>query len=260
MFGFIKEVFVVAMTFSSFNPIGVNSLECVLMNNQKCKTRTKIISINNNEPVFYPFSVKVNKCSGSCNNINDRYAKLCVPDVVKNINVKVFNLLSWSNQIGHIEWHETCKCKYRLDASVCNNKQRRNEDKSRCECREELIDKGRCDKGSVFNPSNCGCECDKLCDIEVYLDYKNCKCRKKIDGALVEEWSKNTDENEMIYNGTLNTISLDAITLNDYKKVCSSCTLYMVLFAVFLVTSTVISTVFTYFYWYSKKNITNAYY
>ena len=94
------------------------------MNNQKCKTRTKIINTNNNEPVFYPFSIKVNKCSGSCNYINDPYAKLCVPDVVKNINVKVFNLMSWSNQTKHREWHEICKRKRRLDASVCNKRQR----------------------------------------------------------------------------------------------------------------------------------------
>ena len=94
------------------------------MNNQKCKTRTKIINTNNNEPVFYPFNIKVNKCSGSCNYINDPYAKLCVPDVVKNINVKVFNLMSWSNQTKHREWHETCKRKRRLDASVCNKRQR----------------------------------------------------------------------------------------------------------------------------------------
>ena len=63
------------------------------MNNQECKTRTKIININNNEPMFYPFSIKVNKCSVSCNNINDPYAKLFAPDAVKNINVKVFNLM-----------------------------------------------------------------------------------------------------------------------------------------------------------------------
>ena len=86
--------------------------------------------------MFYPFSIKVNKCSGSCNNINGPYAKLCVSDVAKNIIVKVFNLISWSNQKKHTEGHETCKCKCILDASVCNNKQRWNEDKCRCECRE----------------------------------------------------------------------------------------------------------------------------
>ena len=63
------------------------------MNNQECKIRTRIIDINNNEPTFYPFSIKVNEYGGNCNDINDPYAKLCVPDVIKNINVKVFSLM-----------------------------------------------------------------------------------------------------------------------------------------------------------------------
>ena len=54
--------------------------------------------------------------------INDPYAKLRVPDVFKNLNVKVFNLMSRTNETGHIKWHETCKWKCRLDESVCNNK------------------------------------------------------------------------------------------------------------------------------------------
>ena len=197
------------MTFFNFSPFNriafnVNSLKYVSMNNQECKIKTKIININNNEPVFYPFSLKVNKCSGSCNNINDSYAKLCVPDIVKNIKVKIFNLISWSNQTRHIEWHETCKCKCRLDGTVFNNKQRWNEEKCRCKSREELNDKERCDKGFLRNPSNCNCECDRSCDIGEYLGHKNCKCRQKIDGALVEECSINVHENEMIHNGTLN--------------------------------------------------------
>ena len=122
MFRFIKNVFFTAMTFFNFSPSNVNSLECVSMNNQECKTRPKIININNNEPVFYLFSIKVNKCSGRCNNINNPCAKLCVPNVVKNINVKVFNLMLWSNK-KNTEWHKTCKCKCRSKLSVCNNKQ-----------------------------------------------------------------------------------------------------------------------------------------
>ena len=96
--------------------------------------------------MLYPFSIKTSKCSGSCNNIKDPYAKMCVPDVVKNLNVKAFNLMSKTNETRHIKWPETCKCKCRLYASVCNNKQRSNDDKCRCECKE-LIDKGVCDKG-----------------------------------------------------------------------------------------------------------------
>ena len=136
--------------------------------------------------MLYPFSIKVNKCSGRCNNINDPYAKLCVPDVVKNINVKVFTLMSWNNQTIHTEWHETCKCKCRLDSSVCTNKQRWNEDKCRCECREELIDTERCDKGFIWNPSDCNYECVKSGGTGEYLDYKNYNCRRKIVEALVE--------------------------------------------------------------------------
>ena len=88
-----------------------------------------------------------------------------------------------------------------------NNKQRQNNDKCRCECKE-LIDNGRCDKEFIWNPSNCECECDKLCDVGEYLDYKNCKCRKRLIDKLVEECSENIDGNKMIYNSTL----------NDYKK------------------------------------------
>ena len=90
-----------------------------------------------------------------------------------------------------------------------------------------------CDKGFLWNPSNYECECDKSCEIEEYVDYKNCKCRRKIFGELVQECSKNIDENKRIYNGTFNLILLDAISLNDYKKVCGSYALYFALFALF---------------------------
>ena len=149
------------------------------MNNQECKIRPEIVNVNSDETAFFPFSIKTSKCSGSCNNMNDPFAKLCVPDVVKNINLKVFNLISRTNETRHIKFHETCKYKCRLDASIGNNKQRWNEDKCRCESKE-LIDKGGFDKGFIWNPSSCECECGKLCDIREYLDYENCKCRKKI--------------------------------------------------------------------------------
>ena len=129
--------------------------------------------------------------------INDPYAKLCVPDVVKNINVKLFNLMSRTNKTRHIEWHETCKCKCKLDVSICNNKQRSNNDKCKSECKE-LIDKEICDKGFIWNPSNCEGECDESCDVGEDLDYENCKCRKRLIDKLVEECSENIDGNEMI--------------------------------------------------------------
>ena len=75
-------------------------------------------------------------------------------------NVKVFNLTSRTNETRHIGLHETCKCKCRLDVSIWNNKQKWNKDQFRHECKE-LIDKGICDKGLIWNPSNCECEWDK---------------------------------------------------------------------------------------------------
>ena len=83
-------------------PIKVNSLELISMNNQKCMSGPKIMDINPNEAVFFPYSIKINKCSGSCNNINDSFAKLCVPNIIKNINVKVFNLMSKINETREI--------------------------------------------------------------------------------------------------------------------------------------------------------------
>ena len=91
--------------------MNVNSLECVSMNYQECKIRSEIINVNTNEPMFYPYSITINKCKGNCNTINDPYAKICVADTIKKINFKVFNLMSRANKTRHIKWHETCKCK-----------------------------------------------------------------------------------------------------------------------------------------------------
>ena len=221
MFRFFKEIFLTGLAFLS-SLVSTTLLSCISMNNQACKVRPEIININSNEPVFYSFSIKTSKCSGSCNNINDPYAKICVPDDVKDLNVKVFNLLSRTNEARHIKWHETCKCKCRLDASVCNNKQRWNDDKCRCECKE-LIDKGVCDKGYAWNPSNCECECESY-DVGEYLDYENCTCRKRLVDKLVEKCTENIDEakltpialfehgNECVCSCTV-CINLDVIAL-----------------------------------------------
>ena len=97
-----------------------------------------------------------------------------------------------TNKAKKIKWHETCKCECRLDTSVCNDKQRQNNDKCRCECKE-LINKSVCDRRYAWNPSNCECECNKSPDFSEYLDYKNCKCRKRLVNKLVEECNETID-------------------------------------------------------------------
>ena len=138
MFSFVKKMFVLGLTVLSSSITG--SLNCVSMN-QECKVRPEIVDVSSNNPIFYPFSVKINWCSDNCNSINDPYTKICVPDIVKKINVKVFNLMSRTNETRSIKLHKTSQCICRLNKIICNNKQRWNKGQCRCECRE-LIDKG----------------------------------------------------------------------------------------------------------------------
>ena len=91
MFSFVKKVFFLGLTVLSSSSI-IGALNCVSINNQECKVRPEIVDVSSNNPIFYPFSVKINRCSGNCNSINDPYANICVSDVVKNLNVKVFNV------------------------------------------------------------------------------------------------------------------------------------------------------------------------
>ena len=210
-------------------------MSCISLKNQECKVRPKIADINSNNPIFYPFSIKINKCSGNCNNINDPYVKICVPDTVRDLNVRVFNLMSRTNETRHIKWHKTCKCICRLDKIICNSKQRWNEDKCRCECKE-LIDKSVCDKGYVWNPSNCECECDKSCNIGEYIDYSSCKCRKKLIDPLVEECTENIDETKLV------NITVE----NENNSRCTSYLVYKVLFFIYFIISCRIIIYFVY--------------
>ena len=128
----------------------VNFLKCILMKNRKCKVGEVVI---NNEYVVYLFSIKVNKCTGNCDNISNPYSRECIPNIIKNITVKVFDLMSWTNKTKQIKWHERCKCVCRLDPIIGNNKQKRNKDKRRCEC----LKNKKC-VNKFWNPNSCHCE------------------------------------------------------------------------------------------------------
>ena len=121
IFGFVEKVFFVGLTISSSLTNAI-PLSFISMKNQECKTRPQVVNVNRNNLIFYPFSIKTSKCSGNCNNINNPYAKICVPNVIKDLNVKVFNSMSRTNETRFIEWHERCKCKCKLHAIVFNNK------------------------------------------------------------------------------------------------------------------------------------------
>ena len=137
-----------------------------------------------------------------------------------------------------MKWHETCKCKCRVDANVCNNKQRWNKDKCKCECKE-LIDKDVCNKGFICNPSNRECGCDKSCDVEEYLDYENCNCRRRLVNKLVEECTENIEE------AKISRIIL-AEDENMHKNKCSFCPLHIVLFSIIFAMNIGVGTYFIY--------------
>ena len=163
-----------------------------------------MIIININESSIYSSSLKINKCSASCSNINDPYAKVCVLDFVKNMNVKVFSLVSRINETRYIKWHSTCKCKCRLDVSVCNNKQRWNEYKCRCECKK-LIDKGICVKDliGISATVNVNVMLENIYIIKT-VNVEKGYMLNYLKNVMKTFMRKKLHPNKLIYNSTLN--------------------------------------------------------
>ena len=108
---------------------------------------------------------------------------------------------------------------------------------------KELIDKGVCDRGYAWNPSNCGCECDKSCDVGKYLDYENCKCRKRLVDKLLEEYNENIDQ-----------AKLTEIALFEHKNKClCSYTIFIVLTVIVLTVSIGVGAYFVYHKYISRN-------
>ena len=115
---------IISLLISLFSIIKTKALECVSVVNQKGMPRPKILNVNEGigEALFYPYNVLVNKCSGSCDTSDNPMSKICVPKVIKNVNMKVYNFLMRLNETRNVLWHESCKCVGRLNSSVCNSK------------------------------------------------------------------------------------------------------------------------------------------
>ena len=145
-------------------------------------------------------------------------SKICVRKIIKNVNMKVYNFLMKLNETRNVLWHESCKYVCRLNSSVCNSKQIWNSDTCRCDGNEDFAGIINCNKGYTWNPSTCECQCDKCCKSSQYLDYKNCVCKNKLIGRVIEEFTSVINET-MINNK-------DNITNNNNN---------LILFIVFLI-------------------------
>ena len=239
-------MWLISLNISLFNIIKTKALECVLVVNQKCMPRPKILDVNKGvgEALFYPYNVLVNKCSGSCNTLDNPIEKLCVPNVIKGLNIKVYNFLTMLNETRNVLWHESCKCVCKLNSSVCNNKQIWNSNTCRCDCNEDFAGMINCAKGYTWNPSTCECQCDTWCKPGQYLDHENCVCKNKLIGRLTEECTNVINET-MINNK-------DNITNNNNNN--NNNNTYLILFIVFLIRFIVFLTGFIYYYCRNNAN------
>ena len=141
-------MWLINLAISLFSILKINTLECLSVINQKCMPRPKILSVNEGigEALFYPYNVLVNKCSGNCNTLDNLMVRMCVPNVIKNVNIKVYNFLMRLNETRNVLWHESCKFVCKLNSSVCNNKQIWNSDTCRCDCNEDFAGIKNCTK------------------------------------------------------------------------------------------------------------------
>ena len=213
----------IGLLISLFNIIKIKALECVSVVNQKCMPRPKILDVNEGigEALFYPYNMLVNKCSGSCYMLEDPVAKLCVPNVIKRVNMQVYNFLMSLNETRNVLWHESCKCVCKLNSTVCNSKQIWNSDTCRCAYNEDFAGVVGCDKGYTWNPRACECQCDMWCKPGQYLDHKNCICKNKLIGRVTEECTSVINETMINNKDNItnnNTYSRDFI----YPKIKTS--------------------------------------
>ena len=194
------------LAISLFSIIKTKALECLSVINQKCMPRRKILKVNEGvgEALFYPYNVLVNKCSGSCNTLDDLNARLCVPNIIKNVNMKVYNFLMRLNETRNVLRHESCKCICRLNSSVCNSKQIWNSDACRCDCNEDFAGIISCAKGYMWNPSTCECQCDMWYKPGQYLDHKICVCKNKLVGGIIGECTNVINETIMNNKDNIN--------------------------------------------------------
>ena len=236
-------MWLINLSISLFSIIKTRALECVSVINRKCMPRSKILDVNEGvrEALFYPYKVLVNKCSGSCDTINNPMAKLCVPGVIKRVNMQIYNFLMRLNETRNVLWHESCKCVCKLNSSVCNNKQIWNSDTCRCDCNEEFAIIINCTKGYTWNPGTCECQCDTWCKPGQYLDHKNCICKNKLTGKVIEECTSII--NETMINNKNNIANDNTITK-----------IFIGLFSVVMFVVIVCFCVFVYFKWFKGKN------
>ena len=155
-----------------------------MLSNQKCMTQPTLISLHPNEYSqefhYYPFAVKLDRCVGSCNALNDLSNKVCVLDKTKDLNLSMFNMTTGIKESKTLTKHISCKCKCRFQRKKCNSDQWWNNDKCLCECKKHV-----CKKDYIWNRAKFSCKngkylasvmddsaitCNQIVDADVQID------------------------------------------------------------------------------------------
>ena len=155
MFGLIKKIIIGLLT-------GIvsasNHTKCVTLSNQKCMIQPTLINLHRNVYIqefhYYLFVVKLDRCFGSCNTLNDLSNKVCVTKKTEDLNLSAFNMITGINELKKLTKHISCECKCKFDGGKCNSDQWWNNDKCRCECKRRHV----CEKDYIWNPSTISCE------------------------------------------------------------------------------------------------------
>ena len=145
MFRLIKKIFIGLLTGLVK---GSNHTKCVSFSNQKCMIQPILINLHPNEYSqnfdHYPFAVKLDRCIGSCNTLNDLTNKVCIPNKTEDLNLSAFNMITGINESKTLTKHISWECKCKFDGTKCNSNQWWNNDKCRCECKKFTYVKKKC--------------------------------------------------------------------------------------------------------------------
>ena len=195
MFSFIKQMFIVLLSFSE-------SLvtKCLFLNDELCMVRPTLIDMNPVELKYYPFMISLNKCTGSCSVLSP---KICVPKEAKDINVRAFNMITNKNESKAIIEHISCGCKYKFNSTACNSKQKGNNKTCQRECKNYR----KCKKDYSLNPSKRICESSKY--LKSITDTSVTKCDQII---IVMDTRATKKTNNIATNFTSTT------SINCHKK------------------------------------------
>lgn len=169
--------------------IVTEALKCESVDNQPCLARETIVNINNNEPRYYPFAIKLNKCTGSCDDLGNPFAKICEVNETRKRIIKVYDILFNKYWPMVIKEDVSCDCQCKFNSSVCKG-QRWNKNKCRCEC-----DRQRCRRGFVWDYSVCSCRNERS-DAKVH-NYSLSNLNDVCDDKISVTTSSTTNKNHM---------------------------------------------------------------